>query len=66
MKENKKIPPKIKKELLYWLSKKKFTKKNLRVENINKISTEFIESLKNKCNKKYRKKSCKKNKKIKR
>ena len=53
MKYNK-TPTKIKKELLYWLSKKKLTKKNLRVENINKISNEFIESLKNKCNKKHR------------
>tara|TARA_B100000787_G_C16062262_1_gene236085 strand:- start:8 stop:205 length:198 start_codon:yes stop_codon:yes gene_type:complete len=59
MKYNK-TPTKIKKELLYWLSKKKLTKKNLRVENINKISNDFIESLKNKCNKKHRKKSVKK------
>lgn len=54
------MPPKIKKELLYLLSQKKFSKKKLKIENINKISNEFIKNLKKKCKKKYSKKSCKK------
>ena len=62
--ENKKtMPPKIKKELLFLLSKKKLKKKNLTLANVNKISNKFIKELKKSCKKKYGKRSCKKNKK---
>ena len=42
---------KIKQEILYWLSKTDFKKKKITLKNINKISNNFIESLKNKCKK---------------
>lgn len=51
-----KIPPKIKKELLYWLSKMDYSKKNLTVKNINQISTKFIKELKKSCKNIYGKK----------
>lgn len=57
------IPLKIKKELLFLLSKKKFKKKNLTLANVNKISTKFIKELKKSCKKKYGKRNCKKSKK---
>ena len=45
-----KISSKIKKELLYWLSQKRSQKK-ITLKNIDKISNNFIKSLKNKCKK---------------
>ena len=54
------IDSKIKKELLenlnHWLSKRKFSKKNLRIKDINKISNKFIKGLKKSCKKLHGKK----------
>ena len=47
----KKISSKIKQELLYWLSQTDFSKKKITLKNIDKISNNFIKSLKNKCKK---------------
>ena len=59
------IDSKIKKELLenlnHWLSKRKFSKKNLRIKDINKISNNFIKGLKKSCKKKLHGKKVKKN-----
>lgn len=46
-----KISSKLKQELLYWLSQTDLSKKKITLKNINKISNNFIESLKNKCKK---------------
>ena len=46
------MPQKLKKELLYLLSKMKISKKNLKLQNINKISNKFIHGLKKNCKKK--------------
>ena len=51
-----KISSKIKQELLYWLSQTDFSKKKITLKNIDKISNNFIKSLKNKCKKLYGKK----------
>ena len=49
------MPQKLKKELLYLLSKMKISKKNLKLKNVNKISNKFILGLKRKCEKKSKK-----------
>ena len=46
-----KISSKLKQELLYWLSQTDFSKKKITLKNIDKISNNFIKSLKNKCKK---------------
>ena len=57
------MPPEIKKELLNLLSKKKFSKKKLKLENVNNIADKFIKELKKNCKKKNKKTKCKKVKK---
>ena len=59
------MPPEIKKELLNLLSKKKFSKKKLKLENVNNIADKFIKELKKECKKKNKKTKCKKSNKVK-
>ena len=62
------IDIKIKKELTAnlknWLSKMNFSKKNIRVKNINNISNQFINELKTNCSKLYGIKSKKRKSKL--
>ena len=58
------MPLKLKKELIYHLSQEKFSKKNLTIKNVKKISNKFIKKLKKKCKKQTKKrKQIKKHKK---